>query len=213
MKMHEERSTRSGLLRLLKMRGSCSTSEMAEAMGITEMAIRRHIQSLEKDGIIRSTLVRKAMGRPSYRYSLTETADDLFPKNYAQLALDLLDQLESFEDGEERITRLFEGRRDRLERRYRSRLSNLSPEQKIAALAEIQNESGYMAECVADAETPGVYTLYEYNCPVAKVARQYRQACHSERQLFERLLDAEVERTECLADGQIRCTYKIRYRQ
>lgn len=213
MKMHEERSTRSALLRLLKMRGSCSTSEMAEAMGITEMAIRRHIQSLEKDGIIRSTLVRQAMGRPSYRYSLTDSADDLFPKNYSQLALDLLDQLESHEDGDERIARVFEGRRDRLERRYRSRISNLPPEQKIAVLTEIQNESGYMAECAPDAEARGTYTLHQYNCPVAKVARQYRHACHCERQLFERLLDADVERTECLAEGHIRCTYKIRYRQ
>jgi predicted ArsR family transcriptional regulator len=197
---------------MLKMRGSCSTSEMAEAMGITQMAIRRHIQSLEKDGIIQSTLVRQAMGRPSYRYSLTETADNLFPKNYSQLALDLLGQLANQEGGDDIIVRIFEGRRDRLESRYQSRMNNLSPEQKISVLTEIQNESGYMAECFPDEETPGAYTLYEYNCPVAQVAKQYRQACHCERELFEKLLDAEVERTECLAEGHIRCTYKIRYR-
>ncbi len=212
MRPHEERSTRGQLLRMMKTQGSCSTSEMALAMGITEMAVRRHLQALEKDGIIRSTLVRQAMGRPSYRYSLTETADDLFPQNYSQLALDLLGELESQEGGAERIGRMFEGRRDRLEMRYRARMDNLTPEQKIAVLADIQNQGGYMSEWAPDTEEPGVYKLYEYNCPVSQVAKQYRAACQCERQLFERLLGAEVERTECLADGHLRCTYAIRFR-
>ncbi|WP_219637969.1 metalloregulator ArsR/SmtB family transcription factor [Cohnella sp. CFH 77786] len=209
----EDRSTRSQLLQMLKTQGNCSTSDMAKAMGITEMAVRRHIQTMERDGLIRSSLVRQAMGRPSYRYSLTEQADDLFPKNYPQLTLDLLSELEGQPGGSEIIDRMFEGRRDKLETRYRDRMQDLTLEERVAELAAIQNTGGYMTDWAPDADEPGAYKLYEYNCPVAQVANRYRQACHCERQLFERLLDAEVERTECLADGGQRCTYAIRKNQ
>lgn len=212
MQPQAERSTRSQLLQMLKTQGSCSTSDMAKAMGITEMAIRRHIQTMEKDGLIRTFLVKQAMGRPAYRYSLTKEADDLFPKNYPQLTLELLGELEEQPEGAEIIGRMFEGRRDKLESRYRDRMKNRSLSERVAALAEIQNAGGYMAEWTADRKEPGTYVLYEYNCPVAKVANRYRQACQCERQLFERLLDADVERTECLADGDRRCTYLVRRR-
>jgi predicted ArsR family transcriptional regulator len=204
----EELSTRSQLLQMLKTQGNCSISDMAKAMGITEMAVRRHIQTLEGEGLIRATLVRQAMGRPSYRYALTEQSDDLFPKNYPQLTLDLLSELEELPDGSQVIDRLFEGRRDKLENRFLERMIDRSLEERVAELSAIQNAGGYMTEWVSGEET-GVYMLYEYNCPVAKVANRYRQACHCERQLFERLLDASVERTECLADGGTRCTYAI----
>ena len=206
----EERSTRSQLLQMLKTEGNCSTGDMAKAVGITEMAIRRHVQAMERDGLIRSALVRQPMGRPCYRYSLTEQADDLFPKNYSQLTLDLFEELEQESGGAGMIERMFEGRRDKLEARFRDRMADRTLEERVAELSEIQNDSGYMARWAADEREPDVYQLHEYNCPVAQVANKYRQACHCELQLFERLLGAEVERTECLADGGQRCTYAIR---
>jgi predicted ArsR family transcriptional regulator len=206
----EERSTRNQLLCMLKTEGSCSTSEMAKAMGITEMAVRRHLQIMEREGLIRSKLVRQPMGRPSYRYSLTERADERFPKNYPQLTLDLFRELEQEPGGTEMIDRMFAGRRDRLEARLRDRMDKRSLEQRVAELSAIQNDGGYMSRWTADPHEPGAYLLHEYNCPVAQVANRYRQACQCELQLFERLLGAEVERTECLAEGGRRCTYAIR---
>lgn len=208
----EERSTRSQLLQMLKTEGSCSTGDMAKAMGITEMAVRRHIQAMERDGLIDSTLVRQPMGRPSYRYSLTLLADDLFPKKYPQLTLDLFQELEQQPGGAEMIDRMFEGRRDKLEVKFRGRMKDRSLAERVAELSNIQNEGGYMTRWETDQEEEG-FKLHEYNCPVAQVANQYRQACHCELQLFERLLDADVKRTECLADGDRRCTYAIRKRK
>lgn len=209
----EERSTRNQLLLMLKTEGSCSTGDMAKAMGITEMAVRRHIQAMERDGLIDSTLVRQPIGRPSYRYSLTMLADDLFPKKYPQLTLDLFEELERQPGGAEMIDRMFEGRRDKLELKYRDRMKNRTLAERVAELSDIQNDGGYMTRWEADQEEAGGFKLHEYNCPVAQVANQYRQACQCELQLFERLLDADVERTECLADGDRRCTYAIRKRK
>jgi predicted ArsR family transcriptional regulator len=204
----QEVPTRRQLLHLLKTRGSCCISELSAALGITEMAVRRHIHTLERDKLIQSELVRQAMGRPMYRYSLTELSDDLFPKNYPQLTLDLLTELEEQPNGVEVIDRMFAGRRVKLEARYQERMQDRSLAERIAELGTIQDAGGYMTEW-EPAEEEGAYRLYEYNCPIAQVAKRYRQACHCEQQLFEQLLDAQVERTECLADGGTRCTYVI----
>jgi predicted ArsR family transcriptional regulator len=208
MLLQQGLSTRRQLLQLLKTQGNCCISDLSKALDITEMAVRRHIHSLERDNLIRSVLVRQPMGRPLYRYSLTEQADDLFPKNYPQLTLDLLSELEEQTDGIEVIDRIFLGRQLKLEARYQERMAERSLADRVSELSVIQTTAGYMTEW-EPAEAEGAYQLYEYNCPIAQVANRYRQACHCEKQLFEQLLDATVERTECLADGYMRCTYVI----
>lgn len=204
----EERTTRSQLLHLLRTNGDSSILELSKALGITEMGVRRHIHSLEREGLVRSSVFRQAMGRPSYRYSLTEQADDLFPKNYPHLTLELLSELEEWPGGEELVGKLFSGRRGKLEARYRHRMADKSLEERVAELASIQNAGGYMADW--ERAEDGGYRLHERNCPIAQVANRYRQACHCEQALFAELLDADVVRTECLADNGMRCTYAIR---
>ncbi|MFC5529890.1 helix-turn-helix transcriptional regulator [Cohnella yongneupensis] len=207
----EESSTRRRLLHLLKTGGKCTVSELSIALSITEMAVRRHLHAMEKDGIVGVTTVRQAMGRPLYRYALTAQADDYFPKNYSQLTLDLLAELEEQAEGTAVIDRMFQGRRDKLAQRYEERMRHRPLEDRVRELALIQNGGGYMATWER-AEENGGFALHEYNCPIAHIANQFRQACHCEQQLFAQLLEADVERTECLADGGGRCTYAIKPR-
>ena len=42
-----------------------SVGDMAKQLGITEMAVRRHLNNMERDGLVETTLVRQPMGRPS----------------------------------------------------------------------------------------------------------------------------------------------------
>ncbi|WNQ09824.1 transcriptional regulator [Paenibacillus aurantius] len=205
MKPNQDLSTRRVLLSLLKTRGSMTIQEMAQELGITEMAVRRHIQAMERDGWIAGTLVRQAVGRPAHRYALTAGADDLFPKNYHQLSLDLLGELEA-EEGEELVRRLFEGRKRKLLAKYSEQMAGVSLAERVSRLAAIQDANGYM---VAWREDGGRYTLEEYNCPISQVAQRYNQACTCELALFEKLLGARVERTECLTKGGRKCTYII----
>lgn len=204
--MEQESSTRQTILTMLKTSGPLHVGEMARRLGVTEMAVRRHLHTLERDALIESSLVRQPMGRPMHVYRLTEAADELFPKNYGVLALDLLMEL-SEDEGEERVDRLFEKRRDKLLSKYAKSMEGKPLEAKVAALADIQNANGYMAEWRQGAE--GEFVLQEANCPIAQVARQFNQACQCELQLFQRLLEADVERTECLAKGGGKCVYVI----
>jgi predicted ArsR family transcriptional regulator len=203
-----ETSTRKVILSMLKTSGPLSVQEISKQLGITEMAVRRHIHSMEKDDLLETKLVRQAMGRPTNVYTLAPKADELFPKKYMQLTLDLLDEL--LEDqGHEKIERLFEGRQDKLESRYLPRMLDKSLEERVAELAQIQNENGYMVDWSQTQDDNDTYTFSEHNCPIAQVANTFGQACQCELALFRNLLDANVERTECLAKGANKCVYII----
>ncbi|NHN31363.1 helix-turn-helix transcriptional regulator [Paenibacillus agricola] len=206
MNQEFEVSTRRTILTMLKTQGNLAVSEIAKQLGITEMAVRRHLNTLERDGLIDSRLVRQAMGRPTNLYFLTENADELFPKNYHNLTLDLLGELAA-EAGELQVQLLFERRKDKMIGRFEEQMRGKPLADRVKALADIQNANGYMASW--DTAEAGGYIINEHNCPISQVANQYNHACHCELLMFETLLDANVQRTECLVKGGLKCSYTI----
>lgn len=205
-KSQESGSTRRMIMTLLKMKGPLTISALAEELGITEMGVRRHVLQLEQESLVRTKVVRQAMGRPMHVYSLTERAEDHFPKSYHNLALELLRELDHG-SGVDAVNMLFEGRKRRMLAQYSPLMQCRELEERVAELSTIQNAGGYMAEW--SKEEDGSYTLREYNCPIHQVATQYRKACQCEQHLFEELLEAKVTRSECMAEGGQCCRYTI----
>ncbi|GIQ63325.1 transcriptional regulator [Paenibacillus cisolokensis] len=202
-------TTRDRIMQMLKTDGELTAREMTERLGITGMGVRRHIDALERSGLIESRTIRQPMGRPASLYRLTEQADHYFPKNYHGIALDLLGELAQ-EAGEPVVNRLFERRKQTLYRKYAGKMTGERLADKVSALADIQNENGYMAQWEQSGDDE--FVLTEYNCPISQIANAYNHACKCELDLFESLLGAEVSRTECLAKGGQKCAYTIRKR-
>ncbi|MFC6651902.1 helix-turn-helix transcriptional regulator [Paenibacillus rhizoplanae] len=205
-KSQESGSTRRMIMTLLKKRGPLTIGALAEELGITEMGVRRHVLQLEQESLVRTKVVRQAMGRPMHVYSLTERAEDHFPKSYHNLALELLRELDHG-SGVDAVNMLFEGRKRRMLAQYSKVTESRELEERVAELSTIQNAGGYMAEW--SKEEDGSYTLREYNCPIRQVAAEYRKACECEQHLFEELLEAKVTRSECMAEGGQCCRYAI----
>jgi predicted ArsR family transcriptional regulator len=203
--------TREEILHILKKNGPQTAGLLAERLGITEMAVRRHLQTLEKDCYVQAERVRQAMGRPTHYYDLTAEAEHLFPKQYVDVSLDFLQTIEEIE-GLDKVEWLFKQREERLFQRLHTKMDSLSFADRVAYLAEVQNKKGYMVEYTRLDER--TYTLTEYNCPIAEVAKPYQQACSCELSLFKRLLGTErVERTACYAKGDRNCVYQIQQQQ
>jgi iron-sulfur cluster biosynthesis transcriptional regulator SufR len=201
-------STRDQILALLKKEARMTVTEMALQLGITEMAVRRHLNTLERDHLVETTLVRQAMGRPLYVYHLTTAGDELFPRKYSALTLEFLKDLEEM-SGEETIAKLFERREQRLNKTYSQRMEGKTFQEKVAELAVIQNENGYMVEW--EQQDDDTYVLKEFNCPISQVANEYQQACSCERSLFQKVLGtSDVDRVTCMAKGGDNCRYVIK---
>lgn len=82
-------STRGRIVTLL--RGTAKTvNELAEKLGVTDNAVRAHLLSLERDGIVRQGAVQRGHRKPSFAYELTADAERLFPKAYDALLNQLI---------------------------------------------------------------------------------------------------------------------------
>ncbi|WP_127584779.1 helix-turn-helix transcriptional regulator [Paenibacillus koleovorans] len=205
--MSKAKSTRQIILEMLKKNDALTANEMAAQLQITDIAVRRHLQSLEKDQLVQTKLVRQAMGRPTYAYTLTESSELMFPKKYADITLDFLQDVQELQ-GEAMIDSLFERREKRLREKYGQAMQGQELEMRVGELAQLQDDRGYMAEWQQDAAT-GRYVLTEHNCPIHAVAHQFHQACSSELALFRNVLGADVQQVECKAKGGHRCVYVV----
>jgi len=199
-------STRRRILVTLKKQGGMSADELSESLGITPMGVRRHLMTMEKDGLVEYTPVQRGVGRPSYIYSLTAAADDLFPKHYSQFLMDVLDLIRSL-DGQDKLDLLLAKRNERLIKQYAPRLADLPLEKRIAELARILDESGFLSEWERlDDKT---YLLWEHNCVLAQVSTFCPQICTYELDMLRQLLQADVTREKHMLIGDEGCCYRI----
>src|SRR5438132_2469854 len=83
-------STRGRIILLLR-RESRSVNELAEALSLTDNAVRAQLVALERDGLVRQTGTRPGKRRPNVLYDLTAKAEQLFPKVYGLILRHLLD--------------------------------------------------------------------------------------------------------------------------
>jgi predicted ArsR family transcriptional regulator len=85
-------STRGQIVSLLH--GSNKTvNELADALGLTDNAVRAHLLSLERDQMVVQAGRVKGFRKPHFSYALSEAARELFPKSYDALFNRLLDVL------------------------------------------------------------------------------------------------------------------------
>jgi predicted ArsR family transcriptional regulator len=85
-------STRGRIVSLL--RGKTRTvNELAEELEMTDNAVRAHLATLERDGLIRQGGVQRGRRKPHFAYELTPEAERLFPKSYDALLNVLLSVL------------------------------------------------------------------------------------------------------------------------
>lgn len=198
------------VLTCLKLIGRCEVKAIARSLQVTTMAVRRHLAVLEKAGLVKTTLERRGVGRPHYVYSLSASADALFPKEYGMLASNLIRSIVEL-DGETKLARIFEHMKEATVARYSSRMAGKPLRGRVAEMAKIMTGAGYMAEWEQlDRRT---FQITEHNCAIARVAQQCQHACGCELSMFRELLQATVSRQEHIVAGDRCCRYIVQSQQ
>ena len=78
------------------LRGEAATvEELAARLKLTDNAVRAHLSTLERDGLVRQSGRRRGPRKPHFTYTLTAAADKLFPKAYDALLNQLITVLKS----------------------------------------------------------------------------------------------------------------------
>jgi predicted ArsR family transcriptional regulator len=196
------------LLGALKRGGPAAIAALAKPLRVTGEAVRQQLASLESDGWVRrqKAVRAKTPGRPTARYELTPAAEELFPKAYDALAVELLDAVADQVGPkalEKILTALVEARVSRLEPAMRG----LSMEKRLEKLKELYlTEDPYMS-----VERKGKeLRLVERNCPFFGVASRRPALCSVTVNAMSRLLGRRVSREERFQSGHGRCAFVVK---
>jgi predicted ArsR family transcriptional regulator len=208
------RALRNQILIRLRREGPASPDQLAAAIGASRTGVLQQLRALEETHFVSRQTVRHGVGRPRHLYDVTADAQELFPSNYDGLAAGLLAAIGAV-GGDALIEQVFQARRrqigDRVRRDLDERVGAAAPLiERVRALAVLQDEQGYLADAVIDAD--GTIRLREHNCAILDVARGQRSACDAELDLFREVLGADVVRDTHIASGDRCCSYRIQER-
>lgn len=82
-------TTRGQIVALLR-RGVGTVEELSVHLKVTDNAVRAHLATLERDGLVERRGFQRAARKPHFSYALTAEAEQLFPKAYSTLFNQLL---------------------------------------------------------------------------------------------------------------------------
>ena len=205
------RSNPDRFLLLLKTRGPQTAADLGRALGTTGENARQQLSKLAAEGLVETESVVRGVGRPTQFWRLTGSGNARFPDAHAELAVSLLRTIRDLL-GADVLDQLVSAREDEMRAQYREKLRAIKGlEARVAALADIRSQEGYMAE-FHQADDGDGWLLVENHCPICAAATACQGFCRAELALFREMLgpDCAIERTEHIVLGARRCAYRIR---
>jgi predicted ArsR family transcriptional regulator len=199
------------VLEIMKGSEPQTAEQLAGRAGMSPVGMRLHLNALARKGLIRFEERKGKVGRPLRVWSLTDAANVSFPDAHATLAVDLIGAVKELY-GKKALHRLVVSREKDMRARYGKELAGAPTlARKVAALAKLRTEEGYMAEA---RKTAKGMLLVENHCPICAAASACQQFCRSELRIFQEALgdNVTVERTDHILAGARRCAYLVRER-
>ncbi|MFF2849256.1 helix-turn-helix transcriptional regulator [Streptomyces sp. NPDC058001] len=209
-----ERSTRNRVARSILDHGPSTVADLAGRLGLTQAAVRRHLDTLVGDDVVEAREQRvygaRTRGRPAKVFALTDCGRDAFDQSYDTLAVDALRWIARAAGGgaagEAAVASFARDRIEALTDAYRAAIEAAGPGERTEALAKALSADGYAATARSAPGRQQGEQLCQHHCPVAHVAEQYPQLCEAETEFFSRLLGTHVQRLATIAHGDGVCT-------
>jgi predicted ArsR family transcriptional regulator len=196
-------STRGRIVKLL--RGTASTvNELAEALGLTDNAVRAHLLSLERDGLVLQSGTQRGSRKPHFAYELTTEAERLFPKAYDVLLNRLITVLKSRLSPDELAEVLATVGRSLAETQAADHPGD-DLESRLARAVRVLEAMGGSA-CVVRAD--GQVSIRSSGCPLAAAVAEHPEVCRLAEALVAEIVGAPV-RERCDRTQSPRCRFEI----
>lgn len=199
--------TRETVVRLLLADGPLTTVALAERIGLSPAAIRRHLDQLVAEGAVvsreASSLGRRGRGRPARTYLLTDLGRARLPHSYDSLAVQALEFLAEAV-GPDAVVAFARRRAEDLVNGVRDELAAAAD---VPAKTEILARALTGAGFAASVQQVGVgQQLCQHHCPVAHVATRFPQLCEEEMSVITQALGTYAQRLATIARGDSFCT-------
>jgi predicted ArsR family transcriptional regulator len=193
-------TTRGRLTSLLR-RGGRTVDELADSLGLTNNAVRNHLSSLERDGLVRQVGTRRGAGagKPAVLFEMHPDAEPLFSLAYPPVLTAMVETL---------VEELPPERTDELMRAMGRRLAKgvATPsgtfEDRVRAGAAVLTALGGEVD-VVDEASDGSLTIRGAGCPLSAVVSHRPEMCHAVETLVGEAIGLPV--TSCCTHGERSC--------
>ena len=198
-------TTRGRVLALLR-RGGMTVDELAEALGLTDNAVRAHLATLERDGFVQPQGERRdgRVGKPATLYQVSPDAEPLFSKAYLPLLTTLLAALGDRFTAKE-LSGLLADVGSRLAADVGHASGDLS--QRVQAASNLLNQLGGLSS-VEEVEAGARYVIQSRGCPVGVAVKERPEVCEAIVTLLSELTGASV-RSCCNRAGRPSCCFEV----
>jgi predicted ArsR family transcriptional regulator len=196
-------STRGQVLALLRTKAR-TVNDLAAALKVTDNAVRAHLISLERDGLIERHGMQPGVRKPHVSYGLAHAAEQIFPKAYGPLLKHFVTVVSKRLTLRELNTSMREVGRA-IAKEYLDDLPEKKRSERLAAALEVLKELGGAATIHKE---NGTQIIRSRNCPLAAVTAHHPAACLIAESLLTELIGVPVKE-HCTKGDPPFCCFEI----
>jgi predicted ArsR family transcriptional regulator len=197
-------STRGRILALLRDEHR-TVNDLAAALDLTDNAVRAHLLSLERDGLVQQYGTRRGTRKPHAAYGLSGEAEHIFPKAYGPLLNHFVNAISNRLEPRALRAALREVG-SAVAREYLNRVKGRSRRERIKIALEALNDLGGSARFE---EKEGRQFIYGRNgCPLAAVTANHPGACLIVETLVSKIIGAPAKKC-CEYSERPHCCFEL----
>ena len=196
------RSTRGQILALLRSQAR-TVNDLAAALKLTDNAVRAHLVSLERDGLVQREGSRRGVRKPHVSYALTDDAEHIFPKAYGLLLNRFLASVSKRLPRRELRASMREVGRI-LAHEHVHGLKKQNRDERLAVALDLLKKLGGAVTLHAD----GTKFIRGNNCPFAAITADYPDACLIAETLLTEIIGVPVKE-RCTHGQPPSCCFEV----
>jgi predicted ArsR family transcriptional regulator len=191
---------------LLRNKDGLTVEALAIILDVSRNAVRQHLTSLERDGLVAKGRTQASGGRPEQLYVLTHAGEERFPRQYSWFSEMLLQMLQAEFGSAGLEEKLVEMGRSVAKSLMMRLPDEENASKRVAAIAEIMQEIGY--DAVTKTEN-GEQEIEAHNCVFHELAAKCPQVCSFDVALLSSCSGRRVEHRSCMVRGDDACRFRF----
>ena len=197
------KSTRGRILALLRVKNR-TVNDLAAILDLTDNAVRAHLLSLERDGLVQQHGTRPGTRKPHATYGLSDEAEHIFPKEYGPLLNHLVTVIASRLTAREVQTTMREVGRA-VAKDHLNQTKGRTRRERIKIALKVLTDLGGLATLE---QRDGKQFILGNGCPLAAVTANHPEGCLIIESLLQEIIGTPPRKC-CEYDGMPRCCFEI----
>lgn len=213
--LEPDERTRDRVLTAVLKQGPVSAAQLGTLLGLTPAAVRRHLDTLSREGLIEVKLISNAKGgagRPARRYVVSRRGQTEIGDDYLEIATLALSEI-AHSRGEIGVVEFAQRRFAKMEEKYQPLVDAAGTDvaARSKALAAALNVDRFVAtsNSLNTGSAMAAEQLCQGHCPIQELASSFPEFCDAETQVFARLIGVDVRRLSTMASGGHVCTTHV----